>query len=427
MAVTDVTDIKNMAPSSDISQRVFPQSSLTHELSSTAELLIEGGDTRIALGADGITNKYGCTPFPDAGLLSFGSSTASVISASAFEAANRLREKLVHALNTDSPAKIYAKELNRIRPELKNLCGLADMPDLDIIFAASGTDLHLIASQIAGGPASHPTRVIMAGVEETGSCVPFALAGKHFSTRSALGQLVEEGSPIAGSTSIDISTVPIRHNDGRARAIAEIDADIESLANEAVQMHQRILLILVDVSKTGMIAPSPACAAALHRRFPEAVDVLVDACQFRIAPITLRTYLEQDFMVALTGSKFVTGPTFAGALLLPASIAQRLRNRSLPLALSSYSARAEWPEDWNNADIFDNAANFGLLLRWEAALEELRAFRAVPDEDITAFLAVFADTIRNRLQESPFFAPLPVPQLERQSLSQTGNWDQCQT
>jgi hypothetical protein len=429
MRITDIPEIAQMLQSSEVSHCARPDSSVHTDLPSTAELLIEGGDARIALGSDGITNKYGCTPFPDPGLLSFGSSTASIISTSAFAAASRLREKIVLAAGTESLTDIYTGELNRVRAELKALCGVTDMPDLDIVFAASGTDLHLIASQITGETTSQPTRVIMAGVEETGSCVPLALSGKHFSTRSALGQSVDEGMPIAGSNVIDISTVPIRDGDGNPRPIAEIDADVESLVSEALAMKQRILLILVDVSKTGMIAPSPACAAALHHRYPQSLDVLVDACQFRIAAPTLRAYLEQGFMLALTGSKFITGPTFAGALLLPSTVTDRLRQRPLPLppALASYSARAEWPAHWRNTDIFDNVANIGLLLRWEASLDELRAFRTVPEADVCQFLQAFADAISSRLQNDPFFEALPVPKMDRQPLINAKNWDQYQT
>ena len=119
MAVTDITEIANMTRSSETSQRALPNSPLHADLPSTAELLIEGGDARIALGADGITNKYGCTPFPDAGLLSFGSSTASVISASSFDAASRLRDQLAVALATEPADRINARDLERIRPELK--------------------------------------------------------------------------------------------------------------------------------------------------------------------------------------------------------------------------------------------------------------------------------------------------------------------
>lgn len=398
-----------------------------HTLPPTAELLLEGGDARIAPGADGISNKYGCRPFPDPELLSFGSSTASVISETAFAAAERLRDRLLPLLGTASRAAVYASELQRVRNELKTLCGLADMPGLDIVFAASGTDLHLIASQIAGGTASHPTRIILVGAEETGSSVPAALAGKHFSTRSSLGHVVAEGSPVAGDKSVELATVPIRLPDGSARDIADIDADVESLALEATALKRRVLLILVDVSKTGLIAPSPACAAALQQRLAGSIDVLVDACQFRIAPMTLRAYLEAGFMVALTGSKFAGGPTFSGALFLPFSIAERLRTQTLPSALSAYSARAEWPATWKNADIFGEFANFGLLLRWEAALEELRSFHAVRDTVVADFLRAFGNAMHARLQDSAHFEPLITPQLDRGAFGDPAGWDRCQT
>jgi hypothetical protein len=94
------------------------------------------------------------------------------------------------------------------------------------------------------------------------------------------------------------------------------------LATHALAQGRRVLLVLADVSKTGLIAPSLACVTALQRRWPDALDILVDACQFRLAPATLRAYLIHNFMIALTGSKFLTGPTFSGALLIPAAPAR---------------------------------------------------------------------------------------------------------
>jgi hypothetical protein len=427
MKVTDIPGIASVTCSSQVGFPALNAAGTCTDLPSTAKLLVGGGDARIAPGPDGLVNKYGCRPFPDPDLLAFGSSTASTISAHAFDAARGLREKIAQTLKAESAASLYTSELGRIRAELKSMCGVADMADLDIVFAASGTDLHLIASRIAAGAESRSTRIIMAGAEETGSGVPLALAGKHFSTRSALGQPVAEGICMDSGAEIEISTVPIRCTDGSMRPHAQIDADIESLVEEAIKAGQRILLILVDVSKTGVIAPSPACAVELHRRYPRSIDVLVDACQFRIAPDTLRAYLEQGFWVALTGSKFVTGPTFSGALLLPAPVSQRLRGKPLTSALRPYCARADWPDNWHGADIFDDIANFGLLLRWEAALEELRLFRSVPQAEISRFLAAFGRAIQERLEKSACFEPLPVPSLDRRAISGVENWDHRQT
>jgi predicted RNA methylase len=185
--------------------------------------------------------------------------------------------------------------------------------------------------------------------------------------------------------------------------------------------------VLVDVSKTGLIAPSTACVTRLQRQLPETLDVLVDACQFRIAPATLRAYLEQDFMVALTGSKFITGPTFSGALLIPSAVSLRLRARPFPRALEAYSTKGDWPQDWDTAGCLDNVANFGLLLRWEAALEELRAFRSVPEAEVTRFLQAFASAVQDRLTRDPVFEPLPVPELDRRPLIEASSWDQLPT
>ncbi|OGT00425.1 MAG: hypothetical protein A3K04_12090 [Gallionellales bacterium RBG_16_56_9] len=75
----------------------------------------------------------------------------------------------------------------------------------------------------------------------------------------------------------------------------------------------------------------------------------------------------------------------------------------------------------------DNIANFGLLLRWEAALEELRAFRSVPEAEVANFLQEFARAILKRLAADPLFEPLPVPALGRSLLGGATGWDHIQT
>ena len=114
-----------------------------------------------------------------------------------------------------------------------------------------------------------------------------------------------------------VLSVPLRLVDGAPRALADVDAEVSVKVDAAVSSGGRVLLVMVDQSKTGLIAPSSACVAGLHRRHGGCVEVLVDACQLRLAPTALRDYLRQGFMVAVTGSKFLTGPSFSAALLLP--------------------------------------------------------------------------------------------------------------
>lgn len=397
------------------------------DIPSTEQLLVEGGDARIALEPDDVLNKYGCPPFPDPDLAAFGSSTASVISAEGFAAADRLRHKIFLAAGAEPDAATYTRELDLIRRELLRLCGVSDLGGIEVVFAASGTDLHLIAAQLTGGTESMPALIVTVNAAETGSYVPAALAGHHFSSQASLCESAIEGVSISSSGTVEVVTVPIRRDDGTPRSVAEVDADFESLVAGAAKSGRRVLLVLVDVSKTGMIAPSPACVTRLQSRLPETLDVLVDACQFRIAPSTLLAYLEHDFMVALTGSKFVTGPIFSGALLIPSAVTLRLRARQFPCALGAYSTQGDWPQDWDTAGCLDNVANFGLLLRWEAALAELRAFRSVPEAEVTSFLQTFASAVQDRLTRDPVFEPLPVPEIDRCSLTEASSWDQLPT
>jgi hypothetical protein len=393
----------------------------------TEQLLIMGGDARIALDQPSGLNKYGCQPFPDPNLLAFGSSTASVISTTGFAAANQLRQKLLRYIATESHAIVYAREIQRIRTKLLQLCELSDLTGLEAVFATSGTDAHLIAAQYVGSGESSPTLVIMVEANETGSGVSAALSGCHFNKTGSQNAAATENGQIAGSNTIEVVSVPIRFADGTPRQLADVDRQVESLANDAVALGHRVLLILVDQSKTGLIAPSLACVSGLYRRLQGSINVLVDACQFRIAPPTLRTYLEQGFMVALTGSKFVTGPSFSAVLLLPFMVAQQLRQKNFPPALYPYTSRANWPISWDAANGLNSDVNFGLLLRWEAALDEVQRFRMMPQIAIIYFLQSFAQVILHRLASDPAFESLQVPQLDRSPLIESNSWDHLQT
>src|SRR6185503_11238396 len=122
------------------------------DLPPTAALIVSGGDARIACDPLRGVNAYGCAPHPDPAILAFGSSTASTISPAAYAAADRLRQRLLRAGRAGvgvTPAAAYAAELARQRDELLALNGLSAEFGVDVVFAASGTDLHRIAARLA--------------------------------------------------------------------------------------------------------------------------------------------------------------------------------------------------------------------------------------------------------------------------------------
>lgn len=385
----------------------------------------QGGDDRIAVDPGG-ANTYGCPPHPVNGGLVFASCTASPPSPRAFAAAESLHRRLGldHAAGL-SPQR-YANEMERLRADLILGLGLTDLPGLDIIFGASGTDLHLFAAQVCADKTA-PWRVFMPEAAETGGGVPAALAGRHAYARAAHAGLVTLGSPVNGAQVHEVVALALRGPDGRPRPPGAVDDELERGVLTTLGQGWGALVVLADQSKTGLVGPDPSVALALQRRFPGRVELLVDACQGRLRPASLRRHLSDGLLTAVTGSKFVGGPAFCGALLVPAAAARRLGRQALPAGFADYSGRADWPGNWLGASSLPPVANPGLLLRWEAALADLGALRALGEAALRAALAPAASAIAERLRSDPALASLEVPGRPSDPEALGSDWDQVQT
>ena len=395
----------------------------TFTLPDTASLLIAGGDSRII--PDPVTgkSKYGCRNTPEPQVLAFGSSTASSISERGMAAATALQQRLTSDLQAIPPSDaeaVYHQHAIRLRKEIAASCGLS-APDAEVLIAASGTDIHLILAQWL-----QVQRTIMIDSCETGSGLAAALQGRHFNQESTCnGQA--PAHDLVSTWQAELCLLPARTLNGDLADPDQTSTRLRQLTDDAANAGKNILLILTDVSKTGLIFPDIATVQALQQRWPGQVHVLVDACQFRIAPHTIRAYLAQGFMLALTGSKFMAGPTFSGALLLPQPVVRRYQLQSLPEGVRAYSNVADWPESLQAAQSLMSGHNFGLLLRWEAALAELRAFQQIDEAAAIRFIRQFGDTIRQRLAEDPHFSLLPTTSLRRSALHAYTGWDEEQT
>lgn len=372
-------------------------------LATTERLLVAGGDGRIAVDKVSGVNRYGCSALPNPELLSYASATATTISPDAYAAADALRTQIQQELLQHPAESVHTKQLQRLRAELLTLCGLEVLPVPEVVFAASGTDLHHIATQLAVAAGRQGLTVLMVDQEETGSGV-FA-------------------SITYADPAIQVITVALREEDGTARHTAEIDAEFLNLACQANAQGQQVLLIQTDVSKTGMIAPSYACSAKMSQMLGEHLDVLIDACQFRISTTTLQACLAQGYNVALTGSKFVGGPSFSGALLIPEQNATRIRERYARAIPAMTATQAE--DIWQAR--YTEIGSWGMVLRWEAALHELRALRRIAEANVELYLQRFANAIQQRLREDSVFEPVISPTLTRLGLHNTQGWDNVQS
>ena len=130
----------------------------------------------------------------------------------------------------------------------------------------------------------------------------------------------------------------------------------------------------------------------------------------RLPPERICACLAAGWMVLVTGSKFFSGPPFAGALLVPGTvIARASRLPPLPAGLADYFSRAAWPHALQHlTGRLSKRANLGLVLRWQAALWEMRAFQAVPPEQRLRSMTELGAAIRAALAASRHLRPLAI-------------------
>jgi glutamate/tyrosine decarboxylase-like PLP-dependent enzyme len=403
------------------------------ELARPAEVLLtSGGDSRVAPLAETGRNAYHAGARPDPEEISFSSSTASTISQPAYEAVERLRHKLIRAAIAGRAQSGFRKEMSAVRAAVSRVTGAGRIPGAAVILTASGTDTELSALHFAlAGSRSRkcgPLLSIIIDANETGSGVPLAAQGRHFLGLSSQGAAVEAGAPVAGFEpgAVEMRCVGLRRRDGSPRSMAEIDSEIAVLVREAIGAGRRCLLRVLDSSKTGIGAPSIEAVLRLKERHPRQIDVMVDACQMRLDTTAMQAYLARGCMLQITGSKFYTGPAFAGALVLPGPIARR--KGQLPAGLADYVGEAEWPASLEPvSETAGRRRNLGLLARWTAALHEIRDYRRIPSESAHDILRAFAREAAALIGSRPGMELIEVEPFSRTALGIEDAWQDTQT
>jgi hypothetical protein len=369
-----------------------------------------GGDPRLRLNPATSANEYGCQPFPCPDTLSFSSSTATSISERAYARAGDARDGLMRSAIAIGIDAAFDARIEAMRDELKGHLGLTHA---DIVFSPSGTDsqLHaLFLTRALLGPAL--TTVIVAA-DQTGSGTAHTSRGHHFSAATANGSSVQKSEPVAGlADSVTSVALGLLDDNGDCRPQAETDARVLAAIEASIANGNGVLLQIMDSSKLGWRAPSDQCLDEIAARWPDRVQVVVDACQMRLGRPRLKHYLDRGYLVLVTGSKFFTGPPFSGALLVPAGLAATIDAVSeIAPGMLEYSSRSDWPMQWQGLrSHFPIRANFGQWLRWEAALEEIRAYYNVPDELRRMALTVFGEGVEQIIASSPSLRLLPPQQ-----------------
>jgi hypothetical protein len=372
-------------------------------------LLTAGGDPRLTIHPASGLNEYGCQPSPCPDTLSFSSSTATSISQRAYDCAHAARETLMGSAITVGIEAAFDARIEAMRHELRAALGLA--PAIaDVVFSPSGTDSQLQALFLARALLGPELVTVVVAADQTGSGTVNTARGCHFSAATANGGQVQKGEPIAGlAHSLRSVALPLFDEAGQARSVVASDSTVLEAVERSVAGGCKVLLQVMDSSKLGWRAPSDACLETIAARWPDQVQIVVDACQMRLGRARLRRHLERGYMVLVTGSKFFTGPPFSGALLVPGRLASRLDEASaIPPGLLEYSSCSDWPRNWPALrSRFPVRTNFGQWLRWEAALEEIGAYYRVPDSFRLTALTSFGKAVEGRIAASPSLDLLP--------------------
>lgn len=357
----------------------------------------------------------------------FSSSTASSLSERGFGGAEKARQALVSSLLNGADRIIAQRNLvEKTRHAIAQIYSLPSSEN--VLLAASGTDCELAVLAIASIKAQgRPISNILVAPEETGSGVPLAAAGCHFASDAAGAKTVRKGELIAGfPKDTRLLGVAIRDASGAPRSLDEIDADCQALARIEVAQGRHVILHQLDMSKTGLVGPSPELLESLSAELGEHLDIVVDACQARLEPLRIQRMVARGDMVMVTGSKFFTGPPFCGAVLLPDAMVSLLHHSPLPVGLQEYGYQCEWPKTVT-PECLRVDVNIGLTLRWNGSLAEMDALLSLPPARIREVLVHFERSCAQALDAHDDLTRLEPPALHRKELDGRAPWDDVPT
>jgi hypothetical protein len=374
-------------------------------------LLHAGGDERLALAGHTGLNIYGCKPAPRPEAISFSSSTASSISSRAYRRARDAQLRLVEQAAVSGFLESFESHSENMRGSVRRYLGL-EGSEAEIVFSPSGSDAQLHALLLSGLSLGFPLTSIIAGSDQTGSGTAYTAGARHFGSRTARGKSVLKGSHISGSPEeIHTVEIPFADSDSTVRNGDEMDRLIFAAVSAEIGKGRKVLLQAMHASKLGWRAPSDECLAKIANTWPAAVQIVIDACQMRISPSRIADYLSRGCLILFTGSKFFSGPPFSGGLLVPKHLSKKFEQAAeIPRGLFDYADRTDLPRSWANLRReLALEPNFGQWLRWEAAMEEMRDYYALPIAYRKAVLAGLAEAVPKALRSSCRLEPLGSP------------------
>jgi hypothetical protein len=393
----------------------------------TEHILTKGGDNRLLIDTRTGLNQYGCSPKPRPWAITFSSCTASSISDIGYQETERLRQSLLSAIAGNSLSDHFIGETERIRREVATSLKLDLLPGTEVILTSSGTDGELYALYFALAGHGNGLLNILTAPNEIGSGSLPAAQGLYFDALTPRGDNVAPGTPIKGLQSgrVRVEPLNVRRETGEIVPAQEIAMKVVALVSQAVHQGDTVLIHLLDRSKTGLRAPGLDTIRRLKEVYGDSVWGVVDAAQMRLDTKRLNSYLEQGFLVLITGSKFFTGAPFSGALVVPPGIARQVdRLPPFPAGFAEFATRYDFPPRWSYlASKLPDFPNIGLLLRWQSALWEMKAFYSTPRQERYRTIKTFGRAVHDMIDRNPDLELIAPPHPNTPQDIDNPQWD----
>ncbi|MFD1016532.1 hypothetical protein [Winogradskyella rapida] len=372
----------------------------------TEYLLMSGGDLRLNIDEVALLNKYGCRPFPRPEAFTFASSTATSVSNFAFDKTDKVRSILIKNSLKNGFKKTTTEFSELLKNNLKNIFKLNDA--CEIIFSPSGTDASLQIAAITQIVTDKEITHVLVASDETGSGVPAALKGCHFENTTALNVPIKKGDKIEGFRDVELIKITFRDENGKLKSDDQLDKEVFTAITETNKLGRHVVLHVMDHSKLGYQSPSEKMMQDLDALKDVSMQVIVDAAQLRLDPADIQAYLEKGYIVSTTGSKYFTGPPYAGVLILPESVSQQIQAAKLPLpkGLTQYYNHSDWPKSWFCSKALSEGFNYGSYMRWNAAIVEMDRYYKTPILYRNMGIEMFCNFVEDSIADATFLEPL---------------------
>lgn len=391
----------------------------------TEMILSFGGDDRLVLLMNkNKVNKYGSSTIPYENVLRRGSCTCSTIITKVYLECDQYRVMLLQKSLILDPLYVenmIYNEQDSIRNRLKKVFNMYTQANAgtskgEIVLFPSGSDAEFLPSiaaiersmKLISSTNSIGTKVpkvynYVTAAGEVGSGTSNAAGLKHFSAISPRrdGKVLEVNKLLdgIGENIVEVIQYKPRGNDGSINLLEdEIIVDIRNRLNNN-DISVAILHVVVG-TKTGIVYPSLDTVSIVEKEFGDRVIIVIDACQLRIKLDT--EYLDKNYIVLFTGSKYFSGPPFSGGVAMSNKVVASIENymklcnhndplviNSTPKGLADYLTAYEIPSSMIEfrkfLGVHPQWNNIGLLFRFHCALPILEAYSYLKPSDILSF------------------------------------------